>query len=101
MFLNIILYFCLLCVFLQRRVNLSSYKASYFKCIPLLGLDVETNYSCFDCVTDQKATTKRKIQPVIWDKGSESGTSASGRGAKTKRGDPPRRGKYLQYAYIQ
>ena len=46
---------------------------------------------------DQKAT-RRKIQPVVWDKGSQSaatGISTTGRGTKLKRGDAPRRGRYL------
>ena len=59
------------------------------------------SYLCF--FADQKAATKRKIQPVVWDKGSQSGSSGSSltatagtasRGGKIKRGDAPRRGKY-------
>ena len=58
--------------------------------------------NCSQCITGQKATTRRKIQPVVWDKGSQgqgsssstAGAGATGRGAKIKRGDPPRRGKY-------
>ena len=47
--------------------------------------------------TDQKAP-RRKIQPVVWDKGSQSaatGISTTARGTKLKRGDASRRGKYF------